>query len=76
MTIIKITIRSFAMIREIIGEREISISIELHQSLFDIIRMLISKYPKLKNELYTQDGNLDNSYLYIVNNSEITNYDW
>ena len=71
---IEITIRSFAMIREILGAKSISFSIHNENEIVtSVLDQLCNKYPSLKSYLY-KDRNFNPEYVIAVNKERL-NYD-
>lgn len=68
---IKLSIRFFALLREIVGTSKISINTNKGNSIIDIIEYLTSEYQELKEHLYT-DGSINSQFIYILNGENIT----
>ncbi len=71
----KIYIRSFAMIREIIGSKRIDMSINDDVNIKDVIRQLVLNYPALQ-EYLIKNGEINNNILLVINSDEVNKTDY
>ena len=67
--VMKIRIKSFAMIREILGDEEIYMDIEKGMNIFDLLKHLINMYPDLSMILF--DDNVWNQNFVILIDDEV-----
>lgn len=67
--IVKIKIKSFAMIREILGDEEIYMDIEKGMNLFDVLKSLTNMYSDLSMILF--DDNVWNRNFVILIDDEV-----
>ena len=66
---VRIKIKSFAMIREILGDREIDMEIEKDTNLFDLLKSLTNMYSDLKTILF--NDNVWNQNFVILIDDEV-----
>ncbi len=71
----KIYIRSFAMIREIIGSKRIDMYINDDVNIKDVIRQLVLNYPALQ-EYLIKNGEINNNILLVINSDEVNKTDY
>lgn len=71
---IKLSIRFFALLREIVGTSKISIKINEGNSVIDVIEYLTTKYQKLQEHLYS-NGSINSQFIYILNGENISSLD-
>tara|TARA_B100000287_G_scaffold318277_1_gene302027 strand:+ start:152 stop:499 length:348 start_codon:yes stop_codon:yes gene_type:complete len=67
--VMRIKIKSFAMIREILGDREIDMEIEKDTNLFDLLKSLTNMYSDLKTILF--NDNVWNQNFVILIDDEV-----
>ena len=67
--VVKIKIKSFAMIREILGNEEIYMDIEKDMNLFDLLKSLTDMYSELSMILF--DDNVWNQNFVILIDDEV-----
>jgi len=67
--VVKIKIKSFAMIREILGNEEIYMDIGKDMNLFDLLKCLIDMYSELSMILF--DDNVWNQNFVILIDDEV-----
>ena len=66
----RITVRSFAMIREIFGKKEISIDLSDGSTVLSLIDDLLKKYTALNSILY-YEGSINKSNVIALNDMKI-----
>jgi MoaD family protein len=66
----KITVRTFAMIREAIGNGRIQFEVQHGMSIFDVLSDISVGYPQTKDYLFYNDE-ISNSLVIAVNGKEI-----
>lgn len=66
----RITIKSFAALRELLGSPTLDLNVKDQATLFDAINELLSKKPILEQELL-KDGNINPYYTFIVNDKKL-----
>ena len=71
---IKLSIRFFALLREIVGASKISIEVDKGNSVNDIIEYLTVEYHDLQEHLYT-DGSVNSQFIYVLNGKNISSFD-
>ena len=67
--VLKIKIKSYAMIREILGDEEINMDIEKGMNLFDLLKYLTNMYSDLSMILF--DDNVWNQNFVILIDDEV-----
>ena len=67
--VMKIRIKSFAMIREILGDEEIYMDIEKGMNIFDLLKQLTNMYSDLSMILF--DDNVWNQNFVILIDDEV-----
>jgi molybdopterin converting factor small subunit len=67
--VVKIKIKSFAMIREILGDEEIYMEIEKGMNIFDLLKHLTNMYSDLSMILF--DDNVWNQNFVILIDDEV-----
>ena len=71
---IRLSIRFFALLREIVGASKISINVNKGSSIAWVIKYLTTKYQNLHEHLYS-NGSINSQFIYIVNGENITSLD-
>ncbi len=66
----RITVRSFAMIREIFGKKEISIILSDGSTILSLLDDLVKQYTALSSILYTE-GSINKSNVIALNDTKI-----
>ncbi|MHA2501996.1 MAG: MoaD/ThiS family protein [Candidatus Kariarchaeaceae archaeon] len=66
---IRITIRSFAMIREVIGDRRVELELT-GSTVGEALDILVDRYPDLKTHLQSSEG-WSNHFIYILNEEKL-----
>jgi MoaD family protein len=67
----RVTIRSFAMIREILGNKAIVLDLPQGSTISSLIDDLVKEYHDLKSILHDDEGNINRSYLIALNDEKI-----
>jgi len=71
---IKLSVRFFAILREIVGVSRISIPIKKGTSVLGTIEQLTVKFRDLKDYLYV-NGMVNSQFIYIINGENISSLD-
>ena len=67
----KLTIKFLRPFKEIIGENELELEIEV-KTLKDLLKILVDKYPKLEKELFTENNELTEYICIFLNDKPIS----
>ena len=72
----KVKIRSFAMIREVIGSKLVELTVEEDLTLQELIKVFISKFPKADDYLLF-NGTFSKNYVVALNGNriDVNNFD-
>ena len=71
---INLSIRFFAILREIVGSSRLSIHINHGNSIVDVIGDLILTYDGLKKHLYT-NNTINTQFVYVLNGEGTSSFD-
>ncbi len=64
-------IRLYATLRQIAGTRELEIPVEVNQTVGDVLRTLVARYPRLEQAIWHPDGSLAGHVAVILNGRDI-----
>ena len=64
-------IRLYATLRQIAGTRELEIPVEVNQTVGDVLRTLVTRYPKLDEAIWHPDGSLAGHVAVILSGRDI-----
>ncbi|MCH8907182.1 MAG: MoaD/ThiS family protein [Candidatus Heimdallarchaeota archaeon] len=68
----KVIIRSFAMIREAVGQARIELNVKSTDSLLDIVTKFCHQFPSTKQFIFT-DTSINRNLVFAVNGNEVSN---
>ncbi len=68
---VKIKFLAFAMIREIIGEKETVLELPNGSTIKDLVTTLVKQWPRLKKHVMNEQDELDNHFTVVVNENVI-----
>lgn len=71
----KIRVRSFAMIRESLGSKDISIDIDAGATVADAIYFIANKFSQSKLQLY-HEAKINSNFILIVNDEKLDPTDY
>jgi len=70
--LIKVLVKFFASLAEIIGERDTSINLEAKSNIEDLFKKLARKYPqKFQSTIFDSNGTIKTSYKILLNEQSI-----
>ncbi|MHA2027994.1 MAG: ubiquitin-like small modifier protein 1 [Candidatus Kariarchaeaceae archaeon] len=66
-----ISIRIFALIREIVGQPIINLEVNKHSSVNDVLLLLISEYPQVQQRIFADDK-INPNLVFVLNDENVT----
>lgn len=72
----RVTIRSFAMIREMFGKKEIIIDLSEGSTILSLLDDLVVRYGDLKSILFNDDGEINKSNVFALNDEKVEQTDF
>ncbi len=64
-------VRLYANLRQIAGRREVEIPVEGHQTVGDVLRALVERYPRLSEAIWNADGSLVGHVAVLLNGRDV-----
>ena len=66
-------IRVFALLRELIGVKEVELNFSGDLTVFDLLNLFVDKFgEKIYHHLFDEDGKVKESYLFLLNGKTVT----
>ncbi|MHA1912133.1 MAG: MoaD/ThiS family protein [Candidatus Kariarchaeaceae archaeon] len=69
--IITITVKTFASLRQAINSPKVQINLPIYSSIIDALNKISKKFGSNTQSLLFSNGNLDNSYNFLVNQKPV-----
>jgi len=70
---VKVKVRAFAILKELVGKREVELEFEEPITVADLISFLVKRYGSgFKNYIYSEDGEVTSFLQFLVNGRSIT----
>ena len=64
-------VRLYATLRQIAGRRDVEIPVEGHQTVGDVLRALVERYPRLSEAIWNADGSLAGHVAVVLNGRDV-----